>query len=334
MFLVSAAGGTRLRPLEGNESRTQKRLAKNLSAVVDVDQIQRLVLLPTTTSCSRRDTACWVYDIPSLFSLSNAGFSLLLALVVFRNLPPCISKSSSRPGHNFCSLGLDSIMAQHLESRLTSSRLVIITCFSSTMSPLTDAAARLGVGAVTGISITSYLQVVLPPLRHDLDPAVIDAKLNSYEERLSSQEPIVTRNRWRGFAQDPALATGAAEDAFRHFPDAVEAIVQAGRAVSGECPLSISFSNNPNCKMWYLDRGDGTPKYPDAYLIQGDGLSWSSIIASGEYTKTDSNNDAINVSYSLALYTISRLIISRIHAKFVALHVPRPSSSVYIRLHD
>lgn len=165
-------------------------------------------------------------------------------------------------------------------------------------------AFRTPLGTVIEVSTASFLQNVLPPLRHKLDPGAINDGLRKLAKKSSSCKPISLQNRWRGFAQDPACHVGRRkpEDAFRYFPDAVHAIVKAGGVNSGKYPSSVSFRNNPNCEMRYLNRGNraNIDDFADAFLFKGDKPSWMPICVSGEYMQTD-HKDNIKEASELVL---------------------------------
>lgn len=152
-------------------------------------------------------------------------------------------------------------------------------------------------GTATEISTDLFLHHVLPPLRHDLDPTAVNIRLkNTAHTTSSSQKPITLQDRWRGFAQNPAQMKCRAQLAFRHLPEIVAAIVKAGRVGTGQFPSSITFENNPDCEMRYLNRSELASKLPDAFLFKGGRPSWGNLIVSGEHKKTDYDEDVVDVS--------------------------------------
>lgn len=161
------------------------------------------------------------------------------------------------------------------------------------MPPSVRRVFKTPLGTAVEISTELFLQCLLPPLQHNLDPAIVDTRLRSIEEGGS---PIILQGRWQSFAQDPAQMKCRAQLAFRHLPDIVAAIVKAARVDTGKFPSSITFENNPDCEMRYLNRSELASKLPDAFLFKGGRPSWDSLIVSGEHQKTDYDEDVVDVS--------------------------------------
>lgn len=149
-------------------------------------------------------------------------------------------------------------------------------------------------GTVTQVPVRLFLNDILPPLRHGLDATKVSNTLNKTGKRSSTHKPITLRNRWRGFNQDPALARRPEEQSFKGLEDVIAMIIQAGRLDAHSCRPSLSFHNNDRCEMYALNRDPGA--FPDAYLSRGRDISWYTIAVSGEYKKTDSEEDQEDVS--------------------------------------
>lgn len=155
-------------------------------------------------------------------------------------------------------------------------------------------------GTATEIHIDLFLDCVLPPLRHDLDPTAVDTRLRNNAKEMCPHKPITLQDRWRGFAQDPAEMKCRAQHAFRRLPDIVATIVKASRVGTGEFPPSTSFGNNPKCEMAYHKRAELESKLPDAFLYKGGSPSWDNLIVSGEHKKSDEDRDIVDVSRPLS----------------------------------
>ncbi|KAF7790445.1 hypothetical protein EIP86_001400 [Pleurotus ostreatoroseus] len=153
----------------------------------------------------------------------------------------------------------------------------------------------------TAIEVTTdlFLSRALPPIRHQLNPATINAKLTGLTRKAFHHRPVTLRNRWRGFPQDPAQLVCSVENTFRHFPDAVAAIIKAGCTTSGKRPHPIIFQNNPDCEMEYVNRQEPATAFPDAYLFKDGIPSWNNFVVSGEHKKLDDEAAVIDNSYKV-----------------------------------
>ncbi len=75
-----------------------------------------------------------------------------------------------------------------------------------------------------------FLIHVLPPLHPHLDVNRIVENLKSSGKK--SRRAITARNRWRGFAQDPAESPRPESRSFEYLTDVVQAITKATRKVN------------------------------------------------------------------------------------------------------
>ncbi|KAJ3558270.1 hypothetical protein NM688_g1023 [Phlebia brevispora] len=139
-------------------------------------------------------------------------------------------------------------------------------------------------GYATELPVTQFLSAILPPLPHDLDVArVLHALLHPSHK---SRSPITSRGRWTGFSADPENLKGSEDKAFFHLPSVVRSIAAA---TSPEKTLA-SLHINPNRAAVQARRH--LKSFPDAYLsVYSSCREWSDIIAFGELTKTESEED-------------------------------------------
>ncbi len=151
-------------------------------------------------------------------------------------------------------------------------------------------------GGVREVPVSLFLQRALPPLRHNLDPSVVNAKLSKGTKGSS----VVHKNRWRSFAKNPAQMPGTAQDVVQAFSEVVAAIVKASGVDAGTdgtgFPPSFRFHTTPESKMLYADRKELKDQFPDARLYRVGADSWSRIVASGEHKQTAKKNDIDDVS--------------------------------------
>ncbi|KAF7790435.1 hypothetical protein EIP86_001390 [Pleurotus ostreatoroseus] len=160
---------------------------------------------------------------------------------------------------------------------------------TSTLTSATPTVFSTPLGPATVLPIDLFLYHALPPLKHDLVINEVADRLMRTGENLSACNPVIVEGRWRGFAQDPADMECRPDVAFTHFSDAVSAIVKATYVNGDDLTGSISFKNNPRHteKVIYRKEGD----LPDAYFLSSELPAWANIIASGEYEKTDTEED-------------------------------------------
>lgn len=138
-----------------------------------------------------------------------------------------------------------------------------------------------------------FLEHILPPLRPNFNPAnVVEALKNA-----STQKPITSQNRWRGFTQDPAASSRRAYVAFRPLEEVAKAIcITANTNAPGLVPL-LRFQSNTRPVMKHKDRRAGINTFPDAFLSRAEckGLSWPSLAVCGEYRRKDDASDVNDV---------------------------------------
>ena len=152
-------------------------------------------------------------------------------------------------------------------------------------------------GPATELPIDLFLHRALPPLKDGVDIKQIADRLVRTEKRSSSCEPITREDRWRGFDQDPAKMECCPEVVFQSFPDAVLSIIKASCSNNFTPCAPISFKNDPHYRKEYENRKAG--ELPDAYLLSSEPPAWSNIMASGEYKRTDREEDREAVSRNL-----------------------------------
>lgn len=168
-------------------------------------------------------------------------------------------------------------------------------------------------GEVREVPLALFLQRALPPLRHNLDPVVVNAKLAKGTEDSTA----VYRNRWRAFAKNPAQMAGTAQDVVRTFSEVVAAIVKAGGVDAGtdesNFPPTLHFHASPESKTLYADRKEPEDQFPDASLYRSEARSWGRIVASGEHKQTAKKGDIDDVSFSLMplIFSTPRLTVYR-----------------------
>lgn len=148
-------------------------------------------------------------------------------------------------------------------------------------------------GTATELSITVFLDRVLPPLKDGVNVKNIAEKLACADER-SPCEPIIIAGRWRGFAQDPAKMECCGNLAFSSLPDTISAIIKASSSDMQMSAPGVYFRNDPSSVISSNSSTQG--ELPDAYLLCAERVIWSNIIASGEYRKTDTKMDREDVS--------------------------------------
>lgn len=150
-------------------------------------------------------------------------------------------------------------------------------------------------GVATLIPVNIFLERVLPPLSKGVSVDATAAKLKRMGKKASSQRPITLEGRWRGFRQDPAAMKCQPCSAFRHFPEAVSAIMRASCTDVTQPHQMVTFRNNPAYIGDPREREAGG--LPNAYLLLGLDATWANLIASGEYRKTDRAGDRQYVSF-------------------------------------
>ena len=100
-------------------------------------------------------------------------------------------------------------------------------------------------GKAVQVPIDHFLNHMLPPLRHGSNPSKVLQKLLRTGTKTSAHKPITLRNRWKGFAVDPAAADRTEAKSFAFLENAVQAIHKA----SGSHQTSVAFQNNPDPVM-------------------------------------------------------------------------------------
>lgn len=148
-------------------------------------------------------------------------------------------------------------------------------------------------GPCQELALKHFLDHVLPPLRHNLDPARIVATMKS-SGKSSSNKIITSNNRWRGFARDPASCEQSTYDTFKHLEAVVKAIVKVVSTDYGDVKPSSDFWSNhepvSTCWSWSGDR------FPSATFRRSPEHGWENAAVCGEYQKGDDSDCAQDVS--------------------------------------
>lgn len=95
-------------------------------------------------------------------------------------------------------------------------------------------------GPCQELLLEHFLDHVLPPLQHGLDPARIVATMKS-SGKPPFNKIITSNNRWRGFARDPAHCEQSTYDTFKHLEAVVKAIVKVVSTASGDVDRALTF---------------------------------------------------------------------------------------------
>ena len=189
-------------------------------------------------------------------------------------------------------------------------------------------------GTCVIVTIPHFFERAAPPLPHNLDVDRVVKTLRT--SRRSPHKGITKHGRWKGFAQDPKVASRPEKDSFHNISVAVEEIVKASKLSGKKIRPLLHFESNANCEPVYSRRDDNT--LPDAYLYCGSDAYWHSIAVCGEYRKDDGQDEVNNVSpfwKSFCIGARSNDVTERQEGddEHVELHARRPSASLCPRLH-
>ena len=148
------------------------------------------------------------------------------------------------------------------------------------------------------VSVAFFLNHILPPLRPGLDATRVVERLRTTTYKGSKS--ITKLMRWSGCPRDPADSEKPLEKTFDFMVKLNEAIANACEAEVPGLVRLLHYRNNDNgCVTSSLGRA--IESKPDAYLYRDGDEDYSTIGVVGEFTRTDSQRDVQDVSFSLSV---------------------------------
>lgn len=155
-------------------------------------------------------------------------------------------------------------------------------------------------GSSSELPLQAFLDGVLPPLRHGLNPEKVLKSLQSGEK---SSRIITKQGRWRGFANDPKHSDHSILRTFKPLESVVKSIVKACSQVITVDEPTLRFESNHTL----VDRSrynlEETP-FPHASFLEGPELAWDKIAVCGEYQKERGSEAIQDVSHVRLVYNL------------------------------
>ncbi len=181
-------------------------------------------------------------------------------------------------------------------------------------------------GPCQELGLEHFLNHVLPPLQHGIDPARIVVAMKT-SGRASFNKTITKNGRWRGFARDPAYCERSTYDTFKHLEAVVKAIVKVASTGSGDIKPGFYFWSNPDSATTCWSRS--VDRLPDATFQQNREHGWKSVAVCGEYQAENGISDDVNhVSATIMHYPYRTnqgfAECQKSHLQYGELHVRRP----------
>lgn len=146
-------------------------------------------------------------------------------------------------------------------------------------------------GPSSELPLQAFLDGVLPPLRHSLNPEKVLKSLQSGEK---SSRIITEQGRWRGFANDPKHSDHSILRTFKPLESVVKSIVEAcSQVITVDKPTLCFESNSTSVAKSRYHLGE---TFPHAFFLEGPELSWHKIAVCGEYRKKEDSESVQDVS--------------------------------------